>query len=604
MSSFKDIVLYFKPYFRTTFFSVGAVSILEVLELAVPYATGQIVNVLADVPVDPVVASLTAIVGGNSLVVLLGAVALATVLTAPIQPWLGDWFHWDTAFRARRDHFNQAHRQILTLPLDYFDQNNAGRLAGRIIRGIDNHTFTFPDIAGIFLPKLVRILAIFGLMLWLDEGIALAFLLSFVLLCVYSFLAIRQLIKVDERLDEYFERTESRTSELITNIKTVRAFAKEEEEFTRQTNRADREFMVLDYRLHKGYVVLAMVRRICVALCVFGILSWSLWQVLQGQISVGHFITLLTITSIAYAEVSPLGEVVEIFGRRYASMSRFHEFLQEPVLTDGAVLAPQPRPEYRFQGKVQLQDLHFGYNVDRPVLKGINLTIQPRQTVALVGRSGSGKSTLVKLLLRYFEPNQGRILLDDQDIRELDVRGYRRRLAIVHQDVDLFNGTLWENLTYGKPTATPAEVDRACAMARVDEFLRLLPEGYQTVVGERGVRLSGGQKQRLGIARALLCDPDLLIFDEATSSLDYESERAIQLAMQNILGTCTTVIIAHRLSTVRDADVIVVFEEGEIVEMGNHSQLLAQGGIYARLHRLQSEDEHTDTDTLFAQQRH
>ena len=197
----------------------------------------------------------------------------------------------------------------------------------------------------------------------------------------------------------------------------------------------------------------------------------------------------------------------------------------------------------------------------------------------------------MKLLFRYFEPQSGRILIDGQDIRQLDVTGYRRRLAIVHQEVDVFNGTLFDNLLYGNPTATAAEVESACQIARVDEFIKLLPQGYKTVVGERGVRLSGGQRQRLGIARALLVNPDVLVFDEATSSLDYESERSIQLAMRSILGTRTTIIIAHRLSTVREADQIVVLDQGAIIEVGNHQQLLAQQGIYHRLHTLQETGE-------------
>jgi ATP-binding cassette, subfamily B, bacterial len=207
--------------------------------------------------------------------------------------------------------------------------------------------------------------------------------------------------------------------------------------------------------------------------------------------------------------------------------------------------------------------------------------------VALVGRSGSGKSTLVKLLFRYFEPSHGRILIDGKDIRNLNISGYRKRLAIVHQEVDVFNGSLYENLVYGNHKATQDQVEEACRIAKVDEFIRILPQGYNTVVGERGVRLSGGQRQRLGIARALLVEPDVLIFDEATSSLDYESERAIQLAMRELQGTRTMIIIAHRLSTVREADKIVVLDQGRIAEVGNHQELLAKQGIYHRLHSLQ-----------------
>ena len=403
---------------------------------------------------------------------------------------------------------------------------------------------------------------------------------------------LKRLTDKEEKLDRYMENTESRTAEIISNIKTVKAFATEASELERQRLRLKREFLFLDFDIHKGYVVLFSWQRLVVEASVFVVLALTLWATVRGEISLGHFVTTLTVSSMAYAELNPISDLAQIFARRYASMQRFHDFMKQPIGADAADLdKPQGVKAYQFTGKIHFDQVTFGYDAQRPVLKNIDLLIEPCQTVALVGRSGSGKSTLVKLLFRYFTPQGGRILIDGQDITQLDVTGYRRRLAIVHQEVDVFNGTLLDNLTYGNRSVTLAEVQAACEIARVNDFVHQLPQGYATVVGERGVRLSGGQRQRLGIARALLVNPDVLVFDEATSSLDYESERSIQRAMRSILGTRTTLIIAHRLSTVREADKIVVLDQGEIVEVGSHSELLTQGGIYQRLHALQETGE-------------
>ena len=602
MAKFQDLVKYYQPYKAIALFSIAAATVFEVVDLIVPYAIGQLLNILSNQPLDrPIqqaiatVAYITQIPQNRllSLSVIMGLIFLATVVKAPIQLWTTLFFHWDIALRSRRDNFKKTIEKILTLPLEFYDENNPGRIAGRIARGLENHTYTYPEIAGQLIPKLFRVLGIFVIILLIEWRIAVLFLISFVVILGLSLRDLRQLMEQERRLDKYMENTQSRTSEIVTNIKTVKAFATEAQEMKRQRQRLDREFKVVIYRIHLGYIKLSTWQRTIIQFCVFAMLGMVLVATVKGEISLGHFVTTLTVSSMAYAELEPINNLAEIFARRYASMLRYHEFMQQPTGVDAASLVEPELNDspYSFTGKVELSNLSFSYDPSRPVLQNINLLIEPYQTVALVGRSGSGKSTLVKLLFRYFEPDTGRILIDGQDIRQLDVAGYRRRLAIVHQEVDVFNGTLLDNLTYGNPKASFEQVQSACKIARVDEVIEQLPEGYYTVVGERGVRLSGGQRQRLGIARALLVNPDVLIFDEATSSLDYESERSIQLAMRSILGTRTTIIIAHRLSTVREADKIVVLDRGKIVEVGSHAELLRSEGIYYRLHSLQETGE-------------
>ena len=601
-ANFWDIVRYFKRYRTLAIWSISAASLFEIIDLIVPYTVGQILNVLSGRSLDHEIKSFVTGTAGlfgqsvnqtSALLVLSGLIFVVTVIRAPIQVWCANNFHWDIALKTRRDQTKRAIAKILTLPIEFYDDNNAGRIAGRVARGLGNHMWSYPEVAGQFIPKIVRILGIFVVICAIAWWISAFFLLSFFVVLLASLQKLKDLTATEERLDIHQENTESRTSEIITNIKTVKAFANEAKEYKRQSERLEREAKVSLWGIHIGYVKLGMVRDTVLEFCQFVVFGAALFATVGGTMSIGHFITISTLASMAYSEIKPICLLAEVFARRYSSMLRFHEFMKQSTGQDAAIaIYPHTKyPQYRFNGKVEFRNLTFGYDRDLPVLQKIQFIIEPCETVAIVGRSGSGKSTLVKLLFRYFEPSSGGILIDGQGITELDITGYRKRLAIVHQEVDIFNGTLMDNLIYGNPTATLAEVQEACAIASVDEFLHLFPLGYNTIVGERGVRLSGGQRQRLGIARALLVNPDILVFDEATSSLDYESERSIQLAMRRIQGTRTTIVIAHRLSTVREADKIVVLDKGQVVEIGSHQQLLSQGGIYHRLHSLQETGE-------------
>ncbi len=597
-----DVVRYFKRYRTKAIWSIAGSSAFEIIDLTVPYTVGQILNVLSgrslDREINGLVVGAVGLFGQpvtqtTSLIALSALIFVVTVIRAPIQVWFANNFHWEIALKTRRDQTQKAIAKILTLPIEFYDEHNAGRIAGRVARGLANHMWSYPEIAGQLIPKVVRILGIFVIICAIAWWISAFFLVSFIVVLLGSLHKLKDLTKIEETLDVYQENTESRTSEIITNIKTVKAFANEAKEYKRQSDRLEREAKVSLWGIHIGYVKLGMARDTVLEACQFVVFGAALFATFGGKLSIGHFITLSTLASMAYSEIRPICLLAEVFARRYSSMLRFHEFMKQSNGQDAAIaLHPNTKyPQYRFDGKVEFRNLTFGYDHDSPVLEKIQFTIEPYETVALVGRSGSGKSTLVKMLFRYFEPSSGGILVDETNITELDITGYRKRLAIVHQEVDIFNGTLMDNLVYGRPNATFAEVKEACAIASVDEFLHLLPRGYNTIVGERGVRLSGGQRQRLGIARALLVNPDILVFDEATSSLDYESERSIQLAMRRIQGTRTTIVIAHRLSTVREADKIVVLDKGQVVEVGSHQQLLSQGGIYHRLQSLQETGE-------------
>jgi ATP-binding cassette subfamily B protein len=255
--------------------------------------------------------------------------------------------------------------------------------------------------------------------------------------------------------------------------------------------------------------------------------------------------------------------------------------------------APDARPLVAREGRIVFDDVHFAYEPGRPILKGVSFVAEPGSTVAIVGPSGAGKSTIARLLFRFYDVQGGRVLIDGQDVREATQASLRAAIGIVPQDTVLFNDTIRYNIGYGRPDAAGEEIERAARLAQIDRFIASLPGGYDSMVGERGLKLSGGEKQRVAIARTILKDPALLIFDEATSALDTHTEKDIQAALADVARGRTTLVIAHRLSTVVDADQILVLQDGRVVERGRHGELLRQGGVYAGMWSRQQEEDET-----------
>lgn len=314
MATFRSILGYYRAYRGMAIASMTAASLCELVDLLVPYAIGQILNLLSQQPLDPPVVAIAHTLqtwtGWNNafdvnLTVLGSIVFLATVVRAPIQPWLGVWFHWWIALAARRDHTRKAVEKILTLPLEFFEENNPGRIANRVSKGISNHTWSYPEIAGQLIPKLVRVLGIGVIVWWLDWPIALGLLTSFTVILVLTLRTLRRIIQKEEILDSHIESTESRTSEIITNIKTVKAFATEARELARQQQRLDREFKMVIDRIHRGYMHLITWQGTVVQFCLFSLLGFSLAATIASRVSIGHFITIYTLASMAYAEITP-----------------------------------------------------------------------------------------------------------------------------------------------------------------------------------------------------------------------------------------------------------------------------------------------------------
>ncbi|HEV8582384.1 MAG TPA: ABC transporter ATP-binding protein [Thermoanaerobaculia bacterium] len=521
--------------------------------------------------------------GNRELLTLLVLVAGAATLLQAVTSFALSQVLGKAAQRSITEMRRQVQRHVGRLSVGYFEQTKAGALLSRVMNdaeGIRNLVGTgLVEIIG----GLVTAVLALGILFYLNAKltlIALAVVSLFGFIMKYAFTTLRPLFRERSKINAEIS---GRLTESFSGVRVVKAYQAEQREALVFTKGAHRLFRNVA-RTMTGFSTIGAASTLLLGVVGVAMMAVGARDVLAGRMTVGDFFSFTLYLGMLVGPVVQIVNIGSQITEAFAGLERIREIRNE-VTEDAGETARKPLR--RVEGTIEFDDVHFEYQAGTPVLKGVSFVASPGTSTALVGPSGSGKSTLISLVAAFHRPTSGHILVDGQDLAELRLGDYRSHLGVVFQDNFLFDGTVLENIAYARPHAAEEDVLRAALIARCDEFVARLPQGYDTIVGERGVKLSGGERQRVAIARAILADPRILILDEATSSLDSESEALIQEGLAELMKGRTTFVIAHRLSTIRKADTILVVEAGKIVERGRHEELLALGGRYHALYTRQ-----------------
>ncbi len=522
-------------------------------------------------------------------------IVLAVYVAASLLAWLGGYLLNDvvqgTVLRMRSEVEDKVHR----LPLGYFDKQPRGELLSRVTNDIDNVSQTLQQTLSQMLTSLLTVFAVLGMMFWISPLLALVALIS---VPIAMFVTGAVMKRSQGMFIQQWRRTgtlNSHIEETFSGHSLVKVFGRQAE--------SERVFAEQNEELYEASYGAQFVSGLIMPIMMFvGNLNYVVIAVLgglrvaSGTMSLGDVQAFIQYSRQFTQPLTQVASMLNLLQSGVASAERVFELLDAPEEVEeetGRSAAIEDA-----HGEVRFEDVSFSYDPERPLISGLSLVAQPGSTVAIVGPTGAGKTTMVNLVMRFYDPQAGRILIDGVDIASIPRGVLRGRIGMVLQDTWLFAGTIRDNIAYGRPGATEEQILEAARATFVDRFVHSLPDGYDTVIDEDGSNLSAGERQLITIARAFLSDPALLILDEATSSVDTRTELLLQQAMAALRSDRTSFVIAHRLSTIRDADLILVMEDGSIVEQGSHEELLAEGGAYARLYRSQFESPAEEAEAL------
>ena len=571
------IFKYIRPYRGAFIFGLVLLFLSTLTFLVFPYLSGLMVDIAQ---------------GQAEMDLTLGDVGwiLALVLVAQgVVSYLRIYLFSIVSEKGISDVRRALYEKLISLPMAYFEHTRVGELVSRLTADVEKLYNAFSITLAEFLRQVIILVAGILFLALRAPRLSLIMLATFPVVIIGAMVFGRFIRKLSKERQEELAESNNILQETMQAIQAVKAFTNELFETVRYGKRIDQVV-----RIALGYARWRALFSVFIVTFLFGALFFIIWQgaymVQTGAMTVGLLIEFVAYTAIIGGSIAGLGNFyTELLGAIGAT-ERIREILKEDSEID--VAGSRAQEDVPLTGHIEYDAVQFSYPTrkDIPVLKGLSFVVEPGQKVALVGTSGAGKSTIVQLLLKFYHIKGGDIRVDGRSISELNTTAYRRNIAIVPQEVILFGGSIRENILYGKPEATDAEVREAAEKANALDFIESFPEGLDTLVGERGVKLSGGQRQRIAIARAILKDPAILLLDEATSSLDAESEKMVQDALYKLMQGRTSIVIAHRLATIRDVDQIFVIDNGQIIERGTHEELSSrEDGAYNTLAKLQFE---------------